>query len=99
MSTQDALADEASTDPATAISRAAESGDSLEMLRALRLRLAKAVDNEHTSPRDLAALSRRLVDIDRDVKAAEAAQEGEGGEGKGAGGGDVHDEEFDPSAV
>lgn len=98
MSAQEAPTGEASTAAATAISRAAESGDSLEMLRALRLRLAKAVENERTPPRDLAALSRRLVDIDRDIKAAEAAAQ-EGGEGKGAGGGDVHDEEFDPSAV
>lgn len=98
MSAQEAPTDVASTDAATAISRAAESGDSLEMLRALRLRLAKAVENERTPPRDLAALSRRLVDIDRDIKAAEAAEQ-EGGEGKGADGGDVQDGEFDPSAV
>ena len=98
MGTQEAPTDVASTDSATAISRAAESGDSLEMLRALRRRLAKAVENERTPPRDLAALSRRLVDIDRDIKAAEAAEQ-EGGEGKGVGGGDVQDGEFDPETV
>ncbi len=82
-----------------AILAAAENNDSLGMLTALRRRLARALDDSGTAPRDLAALSRRLVDIDRDIKAAEAAEEGEGGEGKGAGGGDVHDEEFDPSAI
>jgi hypothetical protein len=61
---------------------------------ALRDRLAKAVDSDTTPARDLAALSKRLTDVMKDLKAFEQAESEE------AVGGDVpDDEEFDPETV
>jgi hypothetical protein len=93
-------AEPASGDERATILEAAEGGDSLAMLVALRRRLAKACDDERTAPRDLAALSRRLVEVDRDIKAREAQEEAEGGPKEGGnrdGGG--QDEGFDPEAI
>jgi hypothetical protein len=89
----------AAEEPATILD-ATEAGDSLAMLVALRRRLAKACDDERTAPRDLAAISRRLVDVDRDIEARTAREGAEGGpkEGGDGDGGD-EDEDFDPEAV
>lgn len=59
---------------------AAESGTRLDELRAMRAVLARAIDSEATSPRDLAALTRRQLEISREieslrVQAAEDARE------------------------
>lgn len=85
--------------PATILD-ATENDDSLAMLIALRRRLARGCDDERTSPRDLAALSRRLVEVDRDIRSRKAQEEAESGpkEGGDGGGGD-EDEGFDPEAV
>jgi len=55
--------------PPRTIEEAAEAGDQLALLEALRRRLAVACQDEKTPPRDLAALSRRLIEVDRDIKA------------------------------
>ncbi|MBN0039375.1 hypothetical protein JN535_04195 [Cellulosimicrobium cellulans] len=89
----------ASADEPATILDATEVGDSLAMLVALRRRLAKACDDERTAPRDLAALSRRLVEVDRDIKAREAQEEAEGGPKEGGDGDEDGDEDFDPEAV
>jgi hypothetical protein len=54
------------------ITKAADDGDRLKLLVALRARIAKAVEDPNTPPRDLAALSRRLLEIARDIEAIEA---------------------------
>lgn len=54
--------------PAT-ILQAAEAGSRLEELRAMRRRLARAMDDPNTPARDLAALSRRQLEIGREVEA------------------------------
>lgn len=48
---------------------AAESGDRLAEMQAMRRVIAKALDNELTSPRDLAALSRRQIELSREIDA------------------------------
>lgn len=54
--------------PAT-ILEAAEQGSRIEELRAMRRRIAKAMDDPNTPARDLAALSRRQLEIGREVEA------------------------------
>lgn len=48
---------------------AAESGDRLAEMQAMRRVIARALDNELTSPRDLAALSRRQIELSREIDA------------------------------
>jgi hypothetical protein len=56
------------------VKSAAESGDRRALLTALRSRLAADIDNPNTPPRDLAALSRRLLEIARDLEMLAAAE-------------------------
>lgn len=51
------------------IFEAAEIGSRLEELRAMRRRIARAMDDPNTPARDLAALSRRQLEIGREVDA------------------------------
>jgi hypothetical protein len=48
---------------------AAESGVRLEELRAMRRRIARAMDDPNTPARDLAALSRRQLEIGKEIEA------------------------------
>ena len=52
---------------------AAESGDVRAVLVALKMRIARTIQDTTTPPRDLAALSRRLMEISRDLQAIDAA--------------------------
>lgn len=76
------------------ILEAAEVGDRLEELRSMRRRIARALDDVNTPARDLAALSRRQIEIGREVEALElrAREDSERGEV-------VADEPFDAAAV
>lgn len=60
--------DEKPKRPST-ILEAAERGSRLEELRAMRRRLAIALDDPNTPARDLAALSRRQLEIGKEVEA------------------------------
>src|SRR5690349_15564015 len=51
------------------ILEAAEAGSRLEELRAMRRRIARAMDDPNTPARDLAALSRRQLEIGKEVEA------------------------------
>ena len=51
------------------ILEAAEAGSRLEELQAMRRRIAKSLDDPNTAARDLASLSRRLIEIGRDIDA------------------------------
>lgn len=64
------------------VTQAASAGTTRELLVALRDRVAKDVENPNTPARDLAALTRRLMEITRDIEAidAAAAVEGDGSE-------------------
>ena len=75
------------------VAEAAASGDQLATLVATRDRVAVAITDPKCSPRDLAALTKRLDDIIEKVKTLQAAVEA-GDEGET----DV-DDSFDASAI
>lgn len=54
---------------------AAERGTRLDELKAMRRRLAVALDDPNTPARDLAALSRRQLEIGRDIEAIVIAED------------------------
>lgn len=56
------------------ISQAAADGDHRELLVALRARVAKAVENPETPARDLAALTRRLQEIAKEIAQIDLAE-------------------------
>ena len=58
--------------PAT-VTSAAESGSRRELLTAMRARIAATIDKPDTPPRDLAALTRRLLEIAQELELLEAA--------------------------
>ena len=51
------------------ILEAAEAGSRIEELRAMRRRIARAMDDVNTPARDLAALSRRQLEIGKEIEA------------------------------
>ena len=79
--------------PPKSVTQAAESGSARELLVAMRARIAKAVEDPNTPARDLAALTKRLIEVVRDIEAIDARDE------DGDDGADVEDGEFDASAV
>lgn len=62
-------------EPPKTILQAAESGSRLDELRAMRRRIARALDDPNTPARDLAALSRRQLEIGKEVEAIEIADD------------------------
>lgn len=54
------------------VTDAAAQGTTRELLVAMRDRVAKDVQNENTPARDLAALTKRLMEIVRDIEAIDA---------------------------
>ena len=79
---------------AKTITQAAADGDHLALLRAMRARLAEAVEDPTCPPRDLAALTRRLDDVAKQIKAAEDAARQEAEEAEGA-----EDDSWDEDAI
>jgi hypothetical protein len=73
------------------VTQAEELGDHREILLALRRRLAEAADA--AGPRDLAGLGRRLLEVDADLAAMDAAEEA----GQVAAGGAAA--QFDPTEL
>lgn len=59
------------------VQAAAESNDQRKLLVAMRARIADAVGDPNTPARDLAALTRRLLEIAKDLKALDAAEDGD----------------------
>lgn len=80
--------------PPKSITQAADEGTTRELLVAMRTRIAKAVENENTPARDLAALTKRLVEVVRDIEAIDARASQEATKSAAA-----TDEKFDASAV
>ena len=76
------------------ILQAAEADDRLAELVAMRRRLAKALDDPNCPPRDMAALSRRQLEIGREIEAMKAVA-GRDGDGEQP----AEDEELDPAAI
>ena len=77
------------------VTKAASTGTTRELLVAMRDRVAKTVENENTPARDLAALSKRLMEIVRDIEAIDARSEQEASDHAA----EVEDGDFDASAV
>ena len=77
------------------VTEAATGGTERELLVAMRERVAKAVDSPNTSTRDLAALTRRLLEIDRDIRAIDLRAKQEADDDAS----EVEDGAFDASAV
>lgn len=88
--------DEAPQTPAKpkTVTEAADSGTTRELLVAMRARIAKAVEDPNTPARDLAALTKRLVEVVRDIEAIDAREEQEAQRG-----GPVSDEAFSAEAL
>jgi len=63
------------------VSEAAESGDRIAELIQIRRVIARALDNENTSPRDLAALSRRQIELSREIEALRRQKSEEAAQG------------------
>ena len=76
------------------VTEAADKGTTRELLVAMRARIAKAVEDPNTPARDLAALTKRLVEVVRDIEAIDAREEQEAERG-----GPVSDEAFDATAI
>lgn len=73
---------------------AAQSGSTRELLVATRDRIATAVENPNTAARDLAALTKRLMETVREIESIDAREAQEAGENV-----EVSDARFDASAV
>lgn len=78
------------------ITEAAEAGDQRELLVAMRRRVAETVQDPNCPPRDLAALSRRLQEISREIEAIDVKVRQEAEEDGGHG---TPDEEWDEEAI
>ncbi len=61
----------------TSVTEAAAAGSTRDLLAAMRGRVAEAVEDPNCPPRDLAALTRRLHEIVRDIEAIDARSEDE----------------------
>lgn len=85
--------DEAPAPKPKTVSEAAKSGTHLELLATMRDRVALAVQSEQTSPRDLAALTKRLGDLAAEIRAERARMTEEGGEDGAAPGDEAFSEE------
>lgn len=78
------------------VTEAADTGSTRELLVAMRARIAKAVEDPNTPARDLAALTKRLVEVVRDIEAIDArdVQDSERARRES-----VTDDRFDPAAI
>lgn len=77
------------------VSEAAASGDHRALLVSMRERIAKTVSNADCPPRDLAALTRRLQEIAKEIAALDVAAAEEAASSESA----TEDEDFDASAI
>lgn len=80
--------------PPKSITEAADTGTTRELLVSMRTRIAQAVENQNTPARDLAALSKRLIEVVRDIEAIDARDEQESAKRDG-----VTDGRFDATAI
>lgn len=77
------------------VSQAASTGNMRELLVAMRDRVAQNVENANTPARDLAALTKRLMEIVRDIEAIDARADQEADEHDD----EVEDGDFDAASV
>ena len=77
------------------VSQAAASGDHRSLLVAMRTRIAATVSDPDCPPRDLAALTRRLQDIAKEIEAIDLRAREEGADAADV----IEDEAFDAEAL
>lgn len=77
------------------VAQAAASGDHRALLVAMRERIAQAVSNPDCPPRDLAALTRRLQDIAKEIEAIDLRAKEEGADAADV----AEDEAWDSEAL
>lgn len=87
-------ADEAAPVKPKSVAQAAATGTHRELLVAMRERIAVAVSSPDCPPRDLAALTRRLQDIAKEIEAMDTRAKEEAAEG-----GVIPDEAWDAEAL
>ena len=80
--------------PPMSVFDAAESGSRSDELRAMRAVLARAIDSPDTSPRDLAALTRRQMEISREIESLRVEEAEEALKND-----NVADEQWRPQAI
>ena len=85
------------TAPPKSITDAAARGTHRDLLVAMRDRIAKTVEDPKCPPRDLASLSRRLMELAKEIEAIDLAekQEAQRASSRGPAGSDA----FDASAI
>lgn len=76
------------------VADASDFGTALDELKAIRTVLARAIDSPNTSPRDLAALTRRQLEVSREIRALELKAKEEAADAE-----DADDERFDAEAI
>jgi len=76
------------------VADAADRGSRLDELVQIRKVIARAIDNENTSPRDLAALSRRQIEISKEIEALRRQVEEDARDAS-----TVEDRPFDAAAI
>lgn len=76
------------------VTKAAQEGTPRDLLVSMRDRVAIDIENPNTQSRDLAALTRRLMEIMNEIAAIDAREAEEGDDADSP-----EDEEFDASAV
>lgn len=86
--------DEAPARVISSVLEAAEQGSRLDELMQIRKVIARALDNENTSPRDLASLSRRQIEISKEIEALRRQASEEASDAA-----NIEDEEFDVEAI
>jgi len=88
-------ADEKAPPAPKTVTEAAEAGTQRDLLVAMRARIAKTVEDPKCPPRDLASLSRRLIEIAREIEAIDL----QSGRGEGSVVANTDDEAWDSSAI
>lgn len=87
--------DEAAPPKKLTVAQAAATGDHRALLVAMRERIAQTVSNAECPPRDLAALTRRLQDIAKEIESIDLRAKEEGADAADV----ASDEEWSPEAL
>lgn len=80
--------------PPKSVTQAASNGTTRELLEAMRTRVATAVEDPKTPARDLASLTKKLLEIVREIETIDAREKQEAARGA-----EATDGAFDASAI
>ena len=85
---------ESSRKPPATVVQAVADGSTRDVFRTMQERIARAIDDPNIRGADLAALTRRLHELRKEIEAIDAREAQDRGQG-----GEVEDGDFDASAV